>query len=330
MDGHGENLAAGELPAGRAGHGPEAFLHLEAHGGVVAPPAGQAQQVGPVGKPLVNEHARRAAGTGVEVLVGAPTGKIHVPVVQVQLDVAGRVGQVEPHQRAHRVARFGNGGHVEHLAGVVVDAAHENGGQRVAQLRDFGFDVFGAQAVFAGARQQLHDDFGGVEAVQVGLALDGVLVGGKSAAFHQNLVARARGAVKRDQQQVQVHGKSVHHHHFQRRGPHHAGGGGGQGFVVVHPGRGAVEMTFYALPLPTLELMFGGGTGGLGLQAQRVAAEVGAGLPVGAGRDVEFGAKRRQRVLSIELGSSGKGGRSSHSGKGRGKAGADANKRLWP
>ena len=43
---------------------------------------------------LVDEGASDGTGPGVDVLVRAPAGKVDVPVVQLELDVAGRVGEV--------------------------------------------------------------------------------------------------------------------------------------------------------------------------------------------------------------------------------------------
>ena len=58
-------------------------------------------------------------------------------------------------------------------------------------------------------------------------------------------------------------------------------------------------MALHAQPLPGSKLLLGGGAGGFGHQAQRVAAEVGAGPAIGAGRQVKLVAKSGQRVGSV-------------------------------
>src|SRR3712207_8160041 len=48
-------------------------------------------------------------------------GKVYLPIVQLQHNIAGGMGQVEAHQGPRFMPGPGNGGHIEHLAGVIVE-----------------------------------------------------------------------------------------------------------------------------------------------------------------------------------------------------------------
>ena len=85
---------------------------------------------------LVDEQRGDRAGPGVEVLVGAPHGEVDVPLVESQLDVAGRVGEIEPDdatgiggRRATMPWRSSS------LTGEVVDAAQPHERDLVAPRR---------------------------------------------------------------------------------------------------------------------------------------------------------------------------------------------------
>ena len=83
--------------------GTNALVHREPSVGVGAPPAGQARQRRvAVPRRSWTKIAPIEPGPAVEVLVGAPGGHVDVPVVERQLHVAGRVGQVPADERAGR------------------------------------------------------------------------------------------------------------------------------------------------------------------------------------------------------------------------------------
>lgn len=113
-------------------------------------------------------------------LVGAPAGEVHPPVVQLQLHVADGVRAVEPHEAAlmdEEGLRFetrsektcltaaprlsakpvryllpaglGDGGHVEQLAGVVLNPAEHHHGDGVALPLDLLQDVAGPQGLLS-------------------------------------------------------------------------------------------------------------------------------------------------------------------------------------
>jgi len=60
---------------------------------VIAPPAVKLWQIFPR-VIFVHENHSQTPGTGIQVLVGAPGGKIHVPVVQFQRNIARSMGHV--------------------------------------------------------------------------------------------------------------------------------------------------------------------------------------------------------------------------------------------
>ena len=92
---------------------------------------------------LVHKSARDRAGTGVHILVSTPASEINIPVVQFQLDIAGRVREVPADEDAAGVGVGGDGGDVEELAAVVLDSGEEDQGQLVGVLVDEGGDALG-------------------------------------------------------------------------------------------------------------------------------------------------------------------------------------------
>jgi hypothetical protein len=85
---------------------------------------------------FMHESTGDGAGTGVHVLVSTPAGKVNIPVVQLQLDVSGCMGEIPTDQNSARVGVGGNCGNVEQLAAVVLDAGKEDQSQLVGVLVD--------------------------------------------------------------------------------------------------------------------------------------------------------------------------------------------------
>ena len=83
------------------------MLHAEPALLVVAPPALQPDHLAVRVVLLVHEHPRNTAGAAVQVLITAPTSRVHAPVVQLQVHVSGRVSEVPagPHAPALRELR---------------------------------------------------------------------------------------------------------------------------------------------------------------------------------------------------------------------------------
>lgn len=124
----------------------------------------------------VHEGAADAARPAVEVLVVAPRGEVDVPGVQGERDVADGVREVPTDGYAARLGVRGDGGDVEELAAVVLDAREEEQGSGGGVLVDDGEDVGGGQVRGCGVgRVELDEGGGGVQVVVVELGLYGVL-----------------------------------------------------------------------------------------------------------------------------------------------------------
>src|SRR5205085_9153422 len=109
---------------------------------VVAPPAGQPGKVEISAMLFMNKAATDGAGPAVEVLVTAPDGEIDVPFVQLEHDIAGRVGQVETGDAAVLVSGGDDPRNVEMLAGEEVHAVDHNDGNFAAALGERILDLF--------------------------------------------------------------------------------------------------------------------------------------------------------------------------------------------
>mmetsp|Transcript_94003 Transcript_94003/g.293826 ORF Transcript_94003/g.293826 Transcript_94003/m.293826 type:complete len:257 (+) Transcript_94003:3-773(+) len=127
--GDAEHRGVGKHEGLRAGRGHKVVFHLEAVFLAVAPPPRQApREVGHpgIGVALVHEGARDVAGAGVEVLVGAPAGKIAAPIVQLKRHIADRMREVEAHQATLLPSRAGDPVQLEELARIVLDPAEHD------------------------------------------------------------------------------------------------------------------------------------------------------------------------------------------------------------
>ena len=126
--------------------------------------------------------------------------------MQRQRHVADGVRQVPADGEAERVGFARDGGDVEELAGVVLDAGeqHERGGGGGGA--DGGEDVGGGQDGGAGGEVDADHGGGGGEVVVLEVAFDGVVVAGEGAAFEDDLVAFGGRPVEGCEEEVQVGG----------------------------------------------------------------------------------------------------------------------------
>lgn len=111
-------------------------IHGEAHGFVPAVPPLQTAVAVVVAVLAVHKGTGDGARAGVHVLVGAPAREVNVPVVQLELHVAGGVGEVPADGDAAGVSVGGDGGDVQELAAVVLDTGQEDQGELVGVLVD--------------------------------------------------------------------------------------------------------------------------------------------------------------------------------------------------
>ena len=247
----------------------------------------------------MHETAGHRARSGVHVLVVAPDGEVGAGIMQAQRQVAGSVGMVEADHRAGGVAQAHDLRHVERLPGAILHARPQHQRQARAVLGDGLLDRGHREGAVGLIR--LHFDQIGVrvEAVEAHLRLQRIAVGGKRPGLHQDRRPLRRGPVEADHHQMQVGGERVHRHHLRGQGAH----GGGQAVthqrVVGHPLAGPGEVSFHRLDRPFLQHFLHVAARRLGLQAQRVAAEIRLLAPVVPG-NMEFTAQGLQRIGCIQ------------------------------
>ena len=83
------------MPAFGAGDWLKLRGHLEPAALVVSPPSREPRQLLISSVPFVDEASGYTARTAVEIFVAAPHGEIHVPIVELKLEISGGVRHVE-------------------------------------------------------------------------------------------------------------------------------------------------------------------------------------------------------------------------------------------
>src|ERR1700690_2363219 len=224
--------------------------HPEAGGFVLSPPSSEARESEIARVAFVNETATDAAGTAVDVFVGAPDCEIAIRVVHGEGDVTGRVSEVPSDDAALCARGGGDARDLEKLAGVVVDAGEQYESDFFSFAIEESLDVVSADESFAGSGREFDEGCGGIEAVKLNLGFYGVLIGGKGVGFDDDFISFAGGAVERNHHAVEIYGEGVHHYNFGWESADEAGGGGGEKFDVWDPGLGAVEMSFDGQDFP--------------------------------------------------------------------------------
>src|SRR5262249_44092513 len=141
-----------ELPSFRPWNWIELRAHHKSSLLVVSPPAGKARQVELMGVTLMHEASGQRARAGVQILVAAPDCEVDIAVVQIQLQVAGSVRQVEAYQTSFCMRGCSNCSDVECLSGEIVDIAQHDKRDRLSLTLDQIDDVFGAQSHLRGSR----------------------------------------------------------------------------------------------------------------------------------------------------------------------------------
>ena len=192
--------------------------------------------------------------------------------------------------------------HLESLAGIVVNAAEQDQRYRIPVLVDSFENVFGAKRRLTLAGGDLDQVLARIEAVEPDLRFHRVLVRGERAALDHNFASRARGAVKRDHQQVEINGERIHYHGLDRLCANQAGHLFGEEFVIRQPGMLRVKMAFDAKRLPVFKLLLDIPARGFWLQAERVTGEINYVLACGGPGHVKFFAKEAKRVLLVRPG----------------------------
>jgi hypothetical protein len=176
----------------------------------MSPPPGKARKLERVCVPLVDECSGDSAWTGVQVLVRAPDGKIDVPVVQMQFNIAGGMRQVKAHYRPDAMSDTGDRLYVERLSGVIVNAAEQYERDRIGMPLDGFYHIVRTQCRFAFTRSELDQPVGRGrlsmhQFVKSDLRFDRILIGRKRAFLDHDLVPCRCRAVERNHHQVQVY-----------------------------------------------------------------------------------------------------------------------------
>ena len=140
-----------DLPAGGTVPWLEVGREGKARLWIVAPPAGVAGHVHVSRPALVDERLPDGAGSRVHVLVRAPDGEVHAPVVQPERHVPRRVRQVPADHAAHVAARGRDALDVQALPGEVLEAGQPDQRELRALVRDPRFHVLRAQGRLAGS-----------------------------------------------------------------------------------------------------------------------------------------------------------------------------------
>src|SRR5688572_926914 len=98
--------------------------------------------------PLMDESPCHGTGTGVQIFIRAPSGKVDIPIMQVQFDIARGVSEIKPDDCSCPVSRIGYRPHIEGLTRVIVHTAEQNERDLVTVSVDGFDDVFSSQRRF--------------------------------------------------------------------------------------------------------------------------------------------------------------------------------------
>ena len=203
-------------PAGGALGRGERPDRIEPHVRIETPPATEPRDRPVARVALVDEDRADRPGSAVEVLVGAPGGEVDVPLVERELDVAGRVGEVPADDGSRGVAGSGETLDVERLPGREVDPGQEDQGEVVGVRRDGRLEVCGPDDGLAVTGPDHHEICRRVEPALGQVARQGVPVRREEWVVGEDPPAPAGWTEERDEQQVDVDGQAVEQRHLDR------------------------------------------------------------------------------------------------------------------
>ena len=263
------------------------------------PPATEPGQRPVAAVALVDEDRADRAGTGVEVLVGAPRGEVDVPVVERQLDVARGVGEVPADGRARGMAGGRQAFDLERLAGGEVDPGQEDEREVGAVLGDGRLEVRGPDGRLAGAWPDDDEVGDRVEAASGQVRRQGVAVGREERAVGQDPASPAGRTEERGQQEMDVGGQPEHQPDLGGSRPDDPGHRTTQRLVHREPRPLGREPGIDAEARPGVELGLDGGADAPRLQPERLAGEVDRPGCRRARREQEAVAERGQRIGAV-------------------------------
>src|SRR5690554_1660161 len=102
-------IIVGNLPPVRSCHRPKITLHFKSLLFVMAPPSGKPLQIGLMGMFLMDKDSSDVTWPGIEILVTAPSSKVHPPFMEPQRNIANRMGKIKAYPRTCFNPRFRNG-----------------------------------------------------------------------------------------------------------------------------------------------------------------------------------------------------------------------------
>jgi hypothetical protein len=248
---------------------------------------------------LVDEGAGDRTGAGVQVLVAAPGGKVRSGRVQLERQVADRMGEIETGERAGRVRGARDVRQIEGLAGAVLHAGPEHQRDAARFVRQRGLDVGGLERVGARARRQLDQAASRVEPMPADLRFDGVAVRGKGAGLDQDGVAARGRAVEARQQQVQVDAQRIHRHDLVGACAGEQRQVGAQRLHIADPRAACLLVAEHTEAFPVLDILENARPHRAWCEAERVAAQVGQRCAAGSGWQREALAHPAQRIGGV-------------------------------
>ncbi len=250
---------------------------------------------------LVHESAGDRARAGVQVLVAAPRRKIRPPFVQIQLDVADRVSQVEADPATVLAGKLTDRGHVENLARVILHAGQQQQRRPLALALEQGGEVVDVQDLVL-ARLPLQQVFSGIVAAHADLRRGRVTVRRERGRLDHDPAALPLRRVKARHQQVQVDRQRVHRDDFRCLRTGQCRERRGCMAVVGDPRARRLEVAVHAASRPFREFFNNVLRGKFRLQAERITAEIDNRAAAAFAGKLEAVAKAGERILFVEPG----------------------------
>src|SRR5262245_39104814 len=151
----------------------------------------------------MHEGAADRAGSRIQILVAAPDREVRSRIMQRERYVADGVRESEADRAAmtRRAARDLLEG--QWLAGHIVHARPDDGGDRGLLALDEFADIARAQRCFSLARTGFQQRLGRCVTVPAKLRGDGIAIGGERALLDEDTVSLSRRAIEAREHQVQ-------------------------------------------------------------------------------------------------------------------------------
>src|SRR5947209_6651386 len=137
----------------------------------------------------MDEASGDASRAAIQIFVTAPHGEVWVPIMQAERHISHSVCEIKSDDASLAMAGPCDFLQVEGLARGVVHAAQKNQRDRIALAVNQRVDILLAKARFSAPRSKFQQRRCGIKSLKANLRLDRILIGRKSTALDQNLVA---------------------------------------------------------------------------------------------------------------------------------------------